>query len=123
MILKKDYRKSKGEGISRESKIRSLFNVLPWAKISSLNALKSLSDCILAEMKKFTKRNSLAEYSCSLETKEANYCCCQACLKAHLVHTAKDKELYKEIKIINNLIQSDLGHKGYYMDSGKLIKI
>ena len=67
---------------------------------------------LIPEMRKFEKRNC------------PDGRCCPRCLKAHAVRKARDMKLEEKlVSIINNLLESDTGHHGYYLDKTKLIKI
>ena len=121
MVLKKIYQKSKGMILGE----RNIFNILnfPFFNKKNLYYFKSFPRSFLNEIRKFTKRNQIVEFSCDLSTKEQIYCCCPSCLKAHLIKFARSKNLNNEAKILNRLIEGDIGHDGYYIDSENLVKV
>lgn len=45
------------------------------------------------------------------------------CLKAHLIKTAKKMKMNDKINYIDSLFKAKIGYQGYYLDSGKLMKV
>ena len=83
-----------------------------------------LPDALVEEIEDFTERNSLVIVGYGLGDRRPLHRCCQSCLKAHLVKTAKDLKLNK--RVINYILSSfscAMGHNEYYLDEDKLVKI
>lgn len=73
-------------------------------------ASETLSLELKNEIENFKKRNTLVS---------GKQVCCEACLNAHLIKKARALKIALE----DAGIRGEIGHEGYYIDSGKLIKL
>lgn len=80
-------------------------------KIREVNRLHSR---LLSELESFRSRNALPTVMNE---------CCPRCLKAHLIKKAPHLGLQEEKNKINQLLDCEIGHSGYYLDKNKLVKI
>ena len=82
-----------------------------------------LLSIILKEAESFSTRNAIVTLQ-YLEKRKTLKQCCQRCLKAHLLKTLIAHKYDKErVESLFRLMNSEIGHNGYYMDQDKLIKI
>ncbi|MBS3071542.1 hypothetical protein J4408_00975 [Candidatus Pacearchaeota archaeon] len=84
----------------------------------------NIPEALLEEIEDFTERNSLAIVGHTVKNHLPIHKCCDRCLKAHLIKTAKtlelDKNLLRKIEVAFNC---ETGHDEYYIDEGELKKI
>ena len=95
----------------------SLVHMLLKNKILGLRSGLLIPDSFIAEIERFTLRNSIVENKSALIP-------CPRCLKAHAIKTAEEMKLDEySLKFIFNLFKGETGHDGYYLDSENLVKI
>lgn len=83
-----------------------------------------LSPRLLREMELFTRRNSLVIVAHTLKDMAPMHCCCERCLKAHLLKKTKEFALDKGYeKVVERLFECDAGHEGYYLDKNKMFRV
>ena len=76
---------------------------------------------LIDEINAFVSRNSLT-YSTNGGKKVD--VCCYNCLIAHIIKKAEEIELsHEKVAFLGEVLAGGLGHNGYYMDKGKIIKI
>ncbi|MEN9626163.1 MAG: hypothetical protein RL557_491 [archaeon] len=49
------------------------------------------------------------------------YVLCEKCFKAHVIKTARDMAV--DISDVAKVIVGEIGHKGYYLDEGSVVKM
>ncbi len=91
--------------------------------LGNLTKLTNFPVSLVKEAKSFMERNSLAVVACNIEDKELIHECCPNCLQAHLLKRAKEKGYIEESAIIQDIFEFDIGHDGYYIDKGKLLRV
>ena len=75
-----------------------------------------ITDDLIAEAESFMIRNRCVEHE------DDAYC--PNCLKAHMIKKAEEIGLTEEtIKFINKIMPGEVGHDGYYIDDGELMKV
>jgi len=77
-----------------------------------------LPDSFVKELESFAKRNSI--FSTKVDD-QLVYHCCPSCLKAHALKKAG--EMKHNLKEIEEMFDCEIGHLGYYLDKGEIIKI
>jgi len=88
-----------------------------------MKTLEGLPQGLFLEMEAFKRRNSLAMVSNKKE-KKSQHQCCGNCLKAHALQRVREMKLPKRVEnSLNKIFKCKMGHYGYYMDLGELIKI
>ena len=99
----------------------SLIKIILDRKISALSEGIILSDNFIAEIESFIERNSLAKYHPEfVESNES----CPRCLKAHMISLANKQNIgIGSMKILDSLIDEEIGHNGYYLDEGEVIPV
>jgi hypothetical protein len=88
-------------------------------KMEALQHGAIIPDDFLSEMERFKDRNTIVENG------DEQICCVQ-CLKAYALKKADEIELGDEaIRELNKMLDGgiEVGHNGYYMDAGELVKI
>ncbi len=78
---------------------------------------------LLEEIEKFKKRNCLiAKFDSKIAGIKS--VCCEQCLKAHILSKTKNFDFDGRLKeAIDTLFKCEAGHKGYYLDEGKLLRV
>jgi hypothetical protein len=85
--------------------------------------LGGLPESIVKECERFCKRNLLMEFGEKKGSKEF-FGCCERCLKAHLIFTARSFGFGKEVLgKISKAFGCERGHDGYYLDGEKVVKL
>jgi hypothetical protein len=75
-------------------------------------------------MEQFSHRNMLSEVIDSKYLTSQPKEVCPQCLKAHALHHASLLGLPAEsLDFLSKLLPGKPGHNGYYLDSGKIVKI
>ncbi len=89
-----------------------------------LTKIADVPNLLIKEADSFMKRNSLAVVACNIHNKEHVHECCPCCLEAHLVRKAKELDLDNDHKeAIRKIFECEIGHNGYYLDKGRLIRV
>ena len=89
-----------------------------------LEEILGLPKKLLFEMRGFIRRNSLAVIGYSIKNKKPIHYCCPSCLNAHLIKKARDFGFEKDIEeSLKKIFDCEIGHRGYYLDRNKLIKL
>ena len=98
-----------------------------WPSINQrcLQELSKLPEELLLEIKSFAERNSLTVVASRIEDKEPLYSCCLKCLKAHILKKTNKKNPEESSGGFLDRIFGcgKVGHNGYYLDGGRLIRI
>lgn len=82
-----------------------------------------LPEALIEEIEDFTERNSLVIIAHTLPDRIPIHRCCPQCLKAHILHTAQDLKLDKNlVRSLSAVLNCGEGHNGFYLDEGRLIK-
>lgn len=93
-------------------------------ELQGLTEIERMSHKILREAESFKKRNAIAVVACKLDSRKKVYKCCPNCLKAHLIKKAEEWDLGRDlVEIIDNTVEHETGHYGYYMDKDKIVKL
>lgn len=86
-------------------------------KMSALSNGSIIPDDLIANIEDFKDRNAILE-------EKGEKICCQQCLKAHAFVKAKEFGLPENaISKIDKMIEGKIGHDGYYLDEGELIRV
>lgn len=94
----------------------SLIKFLLKRKIIGLHSGRLIPDKLISDIEEFIGRNLL------INDKKGSFC--PRCLKAYTSKKAEELGLDSSSKkFIDKLFNDELGHNGYYLDSGELIKI
>ena len=92
-------------------------------KISALNRGFLIPEDLISEIQKFIDRNMLLndiKPGIKLDSKPV----CPRCVKAHVLVKAREMCLdEKTISFLLSKIEGEIGHDGYYLDKGNLVKI
>ena len=85
----------------------------------------AIPDNLVKEMDDFVIRNALVDLGLSDRPEgvksKCRYRCCNRCLKAFSLERAKEMKLGLEsIDLLDALFDCEVGHDGYYLDSGNL---
>ena len=109
------------EDVKKEGHSIGLVHDLTSYKKYPFQKVAFLSERFAEEVDTFTRRNSILTIYSSRKRK---ILCCPACLKAHMFK--KVQEWGMDIRVfpsIKNLFKGEIGHRGYYLDQEKVIKI
>jgi hypothetical protein len=83
-----------------------------------------LPEELLAEIGDFSERNSLIQIATRIKDKKPVCTCCEKCLHAHIMKKAEDYGIEGgALVLLNTKLEFKMGHNGYYMDGGELVKI
>ena len=94
----------------------SLIDFLLKRKILGLQSGRMIPDKLISELENFIDRNLL------INDKKGSFC--PRCLKAYASNKANELGLdSNSVKFLGTLFKGDIGHNGYYLDEGDLIKI
>ena len=75
-----------------------------------------IPDKLISELEDFVDRNLIVS--------DKNGSFCPRCLKAHATKKATELGLdANSLEFFGSLFKGDIGHNGYYLDSGELVKI
>ena len=93
-------------------------------KVAALRRGIFIPDSLIAEIELFASRNTLSEIIDSKYLTKTPKEVCPHCLKAHTLKHASSLGLPNEsLEFLDELLPGVKGHHGYYLDSGKMIKI
>ena len=92
--------------------------------LGKIDYLTRLPVKIMKEAQLFIKRNSLAVVAYTIDEKAPIHKCCENCLGAHLMRKADSLGLDNKAK--ENIVKAfdnHIGHEGYYLDKGRLVRV
>src|SRR3989339_567811 len=112
MILKNSHQALEPTSLAKAS----LIDFLLKRKILGLQSGRMIPDKLISELEEFVNRNLL------INDKKGSFC--PRCLKAHASNKANELGLDpNSLEFFGTLFIGDLGHNGYYLDEGDLVKI
>ena len=100
---------------SREREINS------WFDYKKLASLGQIPKDLAWKVGGFVKRNALVVIHHLNKTKP-EYRCCDSCLKAYMIKESQKYDKNLGIKI-DKVLNCKVGHGGYFLDAGRLVKI
>ena len=92
--------------------------------LNKIDKLAKIPWGLLKEADKFIRRNSLIVVAHRIEDKRPIHECCESCLEAHLIKKANEMKFDNDVKRnIKQVFNCEIGHEGYYLDKGRLIRV
>lgn len=81
-----------------------------------------IPDAFIEELEDFSRGNSLAFLGNDEHHHEVHACCIR-CIKAYALQRAREKNFSLSLlHFFDQFFEGEIGHEGYYIDQGKIVK-